>query len=77
MTSCHNSASTLQCGATYISDGIFYVEFMFTLQMVQIDIGAVFAATGKLGVNQWKFVIILFILNAYTAFHMIQVSKRN
>lgn len=45
--------------------------------MVQIDIDAVFAATGKLGANQWKFVIILFILNAYTAFHMIQVSKRN
>ena len=50
---------------------------MFTLQMVQIDIDAVFAAFGKLGAKQWELVIILFILNAYTAFHMIQVSKRN
>jgi len=38
----------------------------------EIDIDAVFAAIGKLGAKQWKFVIILFILNAYTAFHMIQ-----
>ena len=50
---------------------------MFTLQMVQIDIDAVFAAIGKLGAEEWKFVMILFILNAYTAFHMIQVSQRN
>jgi len=38
----------------------------------EIDIDAVFAAFGKLGAKQWELVIILFILNAYTAFHMIQ-----